>query len=50
MTDEFYIGPFECVDIAAGNAGITLSDYQIKRLAEALVDIGADFTLEVPNA
>lgn len=40
------IGPVECVAIAAGNAGITLTNDQIEKLAEALVDIGADFTEE----
>lgn len=38
-----YVGPVECVEIAAANAGITLTRDQLVLMAEALVDMGADF-------
>lgn len=41
-----FIGPFQCVEIAAESAGIELDAAQTSALANALVDIGADFTIE----
>jgi hypothetical protein len=38
-----YVGPAEAVAIAAGNAGLTLSDDDARRLATALTDMGATF-------
>lgn len=41
--DPGHVGPVACVNIAAGNAGINLSPQDTKALAQALVDMGADF-------
>lgn len=38
-----YIGPVSCVEIACTNAGIELGPAQIGALAQALVDMGANF-------
>lgn len=38
-----YVGPASCVEIACGNAGIELGPAQIGALAQALVDMGANF-------
>ena len=41
ITDD--MGPLSCVEIALGNAGIELSGADTVLLAEALVNIGANF-------
>lgn len=38
-----YVGPTEAVAIAASNAAVSLSDVEVRRLAEALTDMGAVF-------
>lgn len=44
--DSDFIGPVQCIEIAAENAGIVLTAAQTVALANSLVDIGADFTIE----
>lgn len=38
-----YVGPVEAVDIAATNAGLSLTLQEVRALAQALVDMGAEF-------
>jgi hypothetical protein len=44
-----FFGPRECVEVALENACIHLPAQQITALANALVDLGADFTIEPPE-
>lgn len=47
---DAYVGPTEAVAIAAGNAGVSLSDDEARRLADALTDMGAVFDDHSPSA
>ena len=40
---DAYVGPVDCVDIAAKNAGIELTLSQTRALAMELIAMGADF-------
>lgn len=43
-----FIDAVKCVEIAAGNANVALDEIDTRALAEAFVDMGADFSMETP--